>query len=407
MSTLSRRSLLTCVAASGLAALTMPAWTRATFAAAPTDKRFVLVILRGGLDGLAAVPPYGDSAYDSARADLAIGTGNGGVRKLDGTFGLNPFFKNFEALYKKRELAVVHAVASPYRERSHFEAQNVLENGTAMAHSDKGWLNRALTPLGLTDPTQALAISQSVPVVLQGERQVSSWMPNVLPEVSQDYLDRVLGLYENDPTLRVALEQGMQVRNMANAGHDGEKPMESGESMRGARAPNNLVPLAKTAGELIAKADGPRVAVLEATGWDTHAAQGAEDGQLARRLENLDQAMDAFATAMAPVWSETAVVLVTEFGRTVAPNGSSGTDHGTGGVAFVLGGAVKGGQVIADWPGLSQSALYEGRDLKPTLDMRAIFKASLISHLGVDEAAVEGSVFPESRDVRPLSQLFA
>jgi uncharacterized protein (DUF1501 family) len=407
MSTLSRRSLLSCVAASGVASLATPLWTRATFAAAATDKRFVLIILRGGLDGLAAVPPYGDSAYDSARGDLAIGTGDGGIRKLDGTFGLNPFFKNFEAFYQKRELAVVHAIASPYRERSHFEAQNVLENGTAMAHSDKGWLNRALTPIGLTSPTQALAISQSVPVVLQGEHQVSSWMPNVLPEVSQDYLHRVLGLYEHDQTLRVALEQGMQVRNMANGGHDGEKPMDGGESMRGARAPNNLVPLAKTAGELIAKSDGPRVAVLEATGWDTHAAQGAEAGQLARRLENLDQAIGEFAKAMTTVWAKTAVVLVTEFGRTVAPNGSNGTDHGTGGVAFVLGGGVKGGQVIADWPGLSQSALYEGRDLKPTTDMRAIFKAALISHMGVDEAAIEASVFPSSRDIRPLTNLFA
>ena len=406
MSTLSRRSLLSFGAAAGLAAFSLPAWTRAAFAAAATDKRFVLVILRGGLDGLASAPPYGDPAYERARGDLAIDTGSDGILKLDETFGLNPFLKNFEAFYKKGELAVVHALASPYRERSHFDAQNVLENGTTLANSDKGWLNRALTPLNLTNPTQALAVAQSVPVVLQGEHQVSSWMPNVLPEVSQDYLDRVLALYDGDPVLRDALAQGLQVRDMANAGHDGETPMASAEMMRGARAPNNLVPLAKTAGELIAKSDGPRVAVLEATGWDTHAAQGTDDGQLARRLENLDQAMAAFATALGSTWSNTAVVLVTEFGRTVAPNGTSGTDHGTGGAAFVLGGAVKGGQVIADWPGLGQSALYQGRDLKPTTDMRAIFKAALISHMGVDEAAIEADVFPDSRAIAPLTKLF-
>lgn len=395
MTQLSRRSLVRSLGLASLSAA-LPSWTRIAFAKAPTDKRLVLVILRGGLDGLAIAPPYGDAAYRSARGELTIDD----VRKLDGTFALNPAMAGFETFWKKRQLALIHAVASPYRERSHFDAQSVLECGTGRALGDTGWLNRALKPLQLADATQALAIAQTVPLVLRGDQQVSSWMPNVLPEVSQDYLSRVLALYQRDPVLHAALSQGMNVRDMA-AGSAPDK-----EQMKDARGVANLVPLARTAGELIAKPNGPRIAVLEATGWDTHARQGTDDGLLTYHLTNLDRAMSEFAAATGPVWSKTAVVIVTEFGRTVAPNGSGGTDHGMASAAFVLGGAVKGGQVIADWPGLSQSALYEGRDLKPTTDMRAIFKAALISHLGLDDAAVESIVLPDARGVAPLTKLF-
>ncbi len=378
-------------------ALAGPLASRA-FAAATDDARFALVILRGGLDGLAAVPPYGDGAYSRLRGPLALGApgGEGSVLPLDGLFGLHPALANFHAMYGDGQLAIAHAVASPYRERSHFDGQKVLEaGGTSPETSDGGWLNRALAALAEESfGRDAIALADSVPLVLRGPVTVSSWAPSRLPDTDEDTLARVREIYEaTDPALATQLTQALNARGLA-----GDAGMDSG--MRGGG--QQLAPLATAAGRFLAAADGPRIAVLESGGWDTHANQGAANGTLAQRLQQLDNGIASLKTELGSIWEKTTVVIVTEFGRTVAANGTRGTDHGTAGVAFVAGGTVAGGRVIADWPGLGERDLYEGRDLMPTLDLRALFKGVLGEQYGLSARALDTLVFPESSAVAPV-----
>jgi uncharacterized protein (DUF1501 family) len=264
-----------------------------------------------------------------------------------------------------------------------------------------GWLNRALGPMGVNDPRLALAIAQSVPVILQGTRQVSSWMPPQLPSVDDDYLQRLRAMYARDPMLGPALDRALEVGAVAKA--TGGDSQSNATAMRGARG-YRFEPLAKMAANIIAQPNGPRVAVMESGGWDTHQGQGTTQGILAFLLDNLDQGVKAMRETLAPVWDKTAILFFTEFGRTVAPNGSLGTDHGIASVAFVVGGAVNGGKVLGNWPGLKPNNLYEGRDLAPTTDLRAVFKGVLADHMRMPRNAVE-SVFPESANVAPLSAL--
>lgn len=363
-----------------------------------TDRRLVFVFLRGGMDGLSAVPAYGDPDFAGKRGDLAVappGT-NGGALRLDGVFGLSPFLVELHKLYEARELAVLHAVASPYRERSHFDGQNLLENGTAKPFGrDAGWLNVALAE---STSAGGLALGPNVPLVLRGPATVSSWSPSVLPAPDADLLERLAQLYRDDPLLAKPFAAARAAQGLME-GEEGRRGMNAG--------PQAVVQLAKGAGTFLAKRDGPRVATIDFGGWDTHANQIGEYSPLTRNLRLLDRAVATLKGALGPAWKQTTVLIVTEFGRTVAINGSRGTDHGTAGAAFVVGGAVRGGRVIADWPGLADRALYEGRDLTPTLDLRALFKAALIAQLGLGEAALETKVFPESRGVRPLEGLFA
>ncbi len=389
----SRRAFVGGVLAAGATAM-LP---RCVFADVATDARFVLVLLRGALDGLAAVPAYGDGNYASKRGALAITTPH---LKLNGTFALHPSLTHLHERFQAQELIVFHAVASPYRERSHFDGQDLLENGTdtpKAAHD--GWLNRAL-PL-LPDAKQratdriALALAQNLPLVLRGDARVGSWAPSRLPETDSDTLQRIADLYSTDEYFASRLQSALASDDIAGEG------MSAGR-----RDPlKSLDIVAAAAGKFLAAADGPRIAVLEAGGWDTHANQGAERGQLATRLRGLDQALDSLRAALGTAWARSAVLVVTEFGRTVAVNGTAGTDHGTATCAFLAGGAVAGGRVVTDWPGLATSALHEGRDLRPTLDVRAIMKGVLAAHLGATESGLEERVFPGSRAARPLERL--
>lgn len=368
-------------------------------AAAPwTERRLVFVFLRGGMDGLSAVPAYGDPDFAGQRGALAIaapGTPDGALA-LDGTFGLSPYLSEIHGLYAARELAVLHAIASPYRERSHFDAQNLLENGTARPFGrDAGWLNVALAESN----GHGVALGSNVPLVMRGPATVTSWSPSLLPSPDADLLERLAQLYRDDPLLAVPFAAARTAQQMMQGEGEG------GRGMRG--GPRAAVQLAKAAGTFLAKADGPRVATIDFGGWDTHANQTGEYSPLTRNLRLLDQAVATLKQALGPAWDTTAVLIVTEFGRTVAVNGSRGTDHGTASVAFAAGGAVRGGRVIADWPGLAAGALYDGRDLQPTLDMRALFKAALVAQLGLDEAVLQTKVFPDSQTVRPLDGLFA
>ena len=392
---LDRRRLLTGGATLALAG---PFASRA-FAAATDDARFVLVILRGGLDGLAAVPPYGEGAYARLRGSLALAApaANGGVLKLDGLFGLHPALANLHRMYLAGELAIAHAVASPYRERSHFDGQKVLEaGGTSPSTSDGGWLNRALAALAEESfGRDAIALSDTVPLVLRGPVTVGSWAPSRLPDTDEDTLARVREIYEAaDPILAARLTEALNARDLADAAG-----MESGMRAGG----QQLAPLAAAAGRFLAAEDGPRIAVVEAGGWDTHANQGGATGALAQRLQQLDNGIASLQRELGPAWARTTVMIVTEFGRTVAANGTRGTDHGTAGAAFVVGGAVAGGRMLADWPGLSARDLYEGRDLMPTLDLRALFKGALGEQYGLSTRALETEIFPGSSDIAPVS----
>jgi uncharacterized protein (DUF1501 family) len=369
--------------------------------AAPSagERRLVFVFLRGGMDGLAAVPAYADPNYAARRGVLAIGAPGtpGGALDLDGRFGLNPNLPEMHKLYATRELAVLHAIASPYRERSHFDAQNLIENGTARPFGrDTGWLNAAL---GVRPKTGGLALGQSIPLVLRGAAHVGSWSPSRLPGPDADLLERLAALYKDDPLLERSFKAARESQSMM-AG-------QSASGMEGGGGAQVVLALATAAGEALAKRDGPKVASIDFGGWDTHISQLGEYGALTRNLRLLDRSVAALRTSLGTAWQQTAVLIVTEFGRTVAPNGSSGTDHGTAGAAFVAGGAVRGRRVLTDWPGLGERDLHEGRDLRPTLDLRALFKAALIAQMAIDEAKLEGEVFPGSAGVRPLEGLFA
>jgi len=379
-----------------------------TFAAAPAepranDRRLVFMLLRGGMDGLSAVPPYGDTQYAAQRGALAVPAAStpGGALNLDGHFGLSPHLEEMHKLFAAGELAVLHAAASPYRERSHFDAQNLLENGTIRPFGrEAGWLNVALGTVGDGAGAQArtlgFALGPNVPLVLRGPTQTGSWSPSRLPQPDADLLDRLAALYRDDPLLGRSFAAAREAQTMMQ-GHD--------LGNMGSRA-LPVAELARAAGEILGRQDGPRVATIDFGGWDTHISQQGEYSQLTRNLRLLDRSVAVLKTALGSAWQHAAVLIVTEFGRAVAPNGSGGTDHGTAGAAFVAGGAVRGGRVISDWPGLGRRALYEERDLRPTLDLRALFKAALAAQLGIGEAALETEVFPDSRAVRPLDGVF-
>ena len=388
----------------GLGALALPLPNLA-LAAAATDRRFVFVVLRGGLDGIGAVVPYADPDYRALRGDIALAEPGqeGGVLDLDGRFGLHPALAPLETLWREKQLALVHAVATPYRQRSHFDGQDLLENGTADPRAKGGgWLNRAIALIGRpkeADRRLGLAMGQTVPLTLRGEVPVTSWAPAVLPDASSDFLAKVAALYRDDRVLGQAFAQGMGAHAMS-ALAIGERSMGATP----ARGPGAFKAAAEAAGKLLASPLGPRIAVLELNGFDTHAQQR---GRIAQPLAAFADGMAALKAALGPVWADTVVLAASEFGRTAGVNGTLGTDHGTAGVAFVLGGHLNGGRVLGSWPGLASSQLYETRDLAPTTDLRAVAKALLKDHLGLPADALGRVVFPESRTVKPMDGLVA
>jgi uncharacterized protein (DUF1501 family) len=379
---------------------------RTSFAApASGDARFVFVILRGALDGLAAVPPHGDPDYARLRGALAIAPpgASDGALPLDATFGLHPAFAYLHSAYQARELLVLHAVATPYRERSHFDGQDVLESGLPTPHaSPSGWLNRALQALPASPGRgrePGVALGQNVPLVLRGAAPIASWSPSSLPQVDEDTLARIAERYAPDALLSQRLSEALAAEQLAAEVSDSDPTQAPtmGSMQAAARAPvARYEEVVRTAGAFLRRPDGPSVAVFDTSGWDTHFNEGGAQGQLRARLSALDQGLSALREALGPVWSRTVVLLATEFGRTAAANGTRGTDHGTGAAAFLLGGAVAGGRVRADWPGLSAAALYQNRDLRPTCDLRQIVKSVLHDHLGVSAQALDQRVFPDS-----------
>jgi uncharacterized protein (DUF1501 family) len=372
-----------------------------SFAGAPDPggKRFVMVILRGGMDGLYAVPAVGDPDFAAARGALAQYAS--APLPLDKLFALHPNLVQLHAMYGRGELSVVQAVGLSYRERSHFDAQQVLESGGTRPYElASGWLGRALG----AGPAKGLALSTTVPLVLRGPGVVDTWAPSSLPDPSTDLVTRLERMYDSDPALATALARAKALHFDTAMMAEVNAPMPA---MDGGARPGAFVTLAQRAAEFLSQRSGPKAAVLELGGWDSHANQAAPNGATANNLRQLDAGLAALREGLLAgrVWRDTVVVVATEFGREVAINGTMGTDHGSGGAAFVLGGAVKGGRVLADWPGLAKRERYEGRDLRTTTDLRAVLKGVLSDHLQVSARALSHDVFPGSDAVRAMAVL--
>lgn len=350
---------------------------RVLFARAATHRRFVFILQRGAADGLHTVVPWGDPRYDEVRGPLAINVPQSS--RLDGTFALHPTLKEFSALYAGKQALFVHAVASPYRDRSHFDGQNVLESGgTAPYQLKDGWLNRLLGLLPAPH-RHAVALAPTIPLAFRGAERVTSYAPAAALLASEDLLGRVRQLYAEDAQLHALWAAAMDEQVMAGEGPGG---------------PRRSTPaaLGHAAATLLAQPEGARIAMIETGGWDTHAAQ---NGRMEVQLRGLDAMVAALRAGLGPAWSETVLLVATEFGRTVLPNGTGGTDHGTASAALVAGGAVRGGRVIADWPGLGAASLHDGRDLRPTLDLRALIAAVAADTFGVERELTQRTLFPQ------------
>nr|WP_193100401.1 DUF1501 domain-containing protein [Burkholderia sp. Z1] len=378
---LSRRQFLSVAAAGAGAILVAP---RIVFANVETDRRFVFVIQRGAADGLNIVVPYAEPAYASLRGALAIDTS--AATRLDGTFALHPSLAQTAQLYRDGQALFVHAIASPYRDRSHFDGQNVLETGGRAPYQVKdGWLNRLAALLPATRES-AIAFAPTVPLALRGTVHAASYAPSGLPAAPDDLLARVSALYEADTQLGPLWQSAMDARGLAGDAHARQDPAGVG----------------KLAATFLARDDGPRIAMIETGGWDTHSAQNA---RLANQLKALDTMLAALRDGLGPAWQHTTVLVATEFGRTAAANGTGGTDHGQASVAMLAGGAVAGGRVIADWPGLRPGDLYEGRDLKPTASLDALISGAAAESLRLDPRRTASALFAESGETRPMTGL--
>jgi uncharacterized protein (DUF1501 family) len=365
------------------------------------DPRLIVIILRGALDGLATVAPVGDPDYAALHGSIALSSdGPHAATMLDSFFALHPSMPVLARLYKEKHAAVIHAVATPYRDRSHFDGQDVLESGYAgPGRVQSGWLNRALEVLPKGGRvTGGLAVGATTPLLLRGAAPTVGWAPAALPQADDDTASRLIDLYNHrDPALATALSQGLKLEKTG-----------FGDDMKPKPGINNvgvMRQVSRGAAKLMAVDDGPRIAALAFDGWDTHANEGGPVGRLAQLLSGLDGALGELESGLGERWRDTVVVVATEFGRTARINGTEGTDHGTGTIALLAGGAVNGGRVIADWPGLKASNLHEGRDLAPTSDLRAALKGVLGDHLGLSERLLAERVFPDSAQVKPMQGL--
>lgn len=389
---LSRRSFLTRSALIGCSAAASPLLTPISMAAAPWDMRLVVIILRGGLDGLDAVRPYGDPAFAEWRPTLGTAKGELGP-DLDGFFGLHPALGDLMPLWQAGDLAFTHAVSTPYRDkRSHFDGQDLLEAGTpSMAGVRDGWLNRMLMQVPGVEAHTAFALGQGDVKVLLGNAPVSEWVPGADMEISPQAIRLSERIMEDDPAFHAAFSEALmlsEIENVPIRGQDALKALQ--KDMKVAAGKGSHVRVSQFAAEQLRK--DTRVVAFSLNGWDTHNNQKRT---LAPALKRLAGSIVALRDGVGPeIWQKTAILAMTEFGRTVRQNGTGGTDHGTGGALLMAGGAIRGGQVHGPWPGLDETSLYKRRDLMPTGDVRAPAAWIMRAMAGLDRGTLESTVFP-------------
>lgn len=393
---LTRRFLLKGALLAGCSAAAHPLMNAVTFAAVPGDRRLVVIILRGGMDGLDIVQPHGDPMLAQLRPGFAIGPA-AGAADLDGFFGLHPLLvPKLMPMWAAGELGFAQAVSTPYRDkRSHFDGQDMLEAGTGMdvpvSRLRDGWLNRLLQTLPGATAETAYSVGEEELRILSGAAPTMSWTPEAWLGLSSQGRRLLESIYHDDPLFRDAAEDALRMTapEAQMAGDDSAPaPRRRPAKPEAVKVPGRD-PLAAFAAERLRGA--ARIAAFSLTGWDTHRGQV---NALRRPAEQLAAALTTLKSELGPVWGETLVLAMTEFGRTARQNGSGGTDHGTGGALVMAGGALKGGKVYGRWPGLAEADLYAGRDLMPTADSRAYAAWALAGLFGTPRAALEGAIFP-------------
>ncbi len=398
----SRRQFL---AGSG-ALITWAYQTRIAASSPGRDPRLLVINLRGGLDGVGAVAPVGDPAYHALREEAVLSGSDPSLGiPLDGMFVLHPALKTLGELYRQGQVLIAHAISTPYRNRSHFDAQDVLESGLAgPGTASSGWLNRALSGLAAGEalaPAKGLAIGAQVPLILRGDASVMSWMPPGYAPAGDDIRSRLHGLYQHtDAELFQAFQGAMELEEITG----GEAAMRSSASKtgQGKQGADKKAQMSATAvGKLLSDPEGPRIGAMDLNGWDTHINGEPFDPRFISQLKRLDAVISSLQATLQPVWDQTTICVITEFGRTVRINGSSGTDHGVATAAFLIGGGINGGKMLTDWPGLGERDLYEGRDLRPTADIRGLFKGVLREGFDMTDRQLDEAVFPDSEMISP------
>ncbi|HXQ09597.1 MAG TPA: DUF1501 domain-containing protein [Caulobacteraceae bacterium] len=434
---LNRRSALFAAAGLGISVTFLARAAHAASEGGLAQRKLVVFICRGAMDGLSVSPPIGDANYQPLRTEIAIagfGQPNGALQ-LDSTFGLHPRLETVHALALKGEARIAPAIATPDRARSHFEAQDVLESGQPATQATSGWLNRAMESLSATRTVHAMSVGPQEPLILRGRMEAASWSPGGIKERDPRLAQILTDLYAGDALLAPALASGLQTEAMAAiatapdlnamaappaamqpgamqqqpaaAAQSNPQQLQAYAAQQQQQAANQARKLGDTLAKFMLEPNGPQIAAVSLDGFDTHANQGAADGQLAIRLRGLDAAIDGLSSGLGPEWNNTVVVVATEFGRTARMNGTKGTDHGTASTALVLGGSLKRGGIIGDWPTLQEAKLFENRDTAPTVDMRGLFKGVLAEQLGVDRRALDTTVFPDSAGVEPVAGIVA
>ena len=364
-------------------------------AAERRSPKLVVIICRGAMDGLSVSPPSHDPAYLDLRGSIAITPDK--ALALDSDFGLHPKLATLQRLALAGQARIAPAVAWPLHIRSHFEAQDLLETGADKLYGvQTGWLNRTVQALSEDRSARAIAVAPQAPLILQGPAAYDTLSPGAPFNPAGSRLAGILqDLYQPDPILGPAFAAGLAVEHEAMALNANAPALKA----------NDARDFATAAARFLAAPGGPAIAVISLDGFDTHANQGAAEGQLANRLAGLDDVLAGLEKGLGSDWAQTAVVVATEFGRTAHVNGTGGTDHGTASTLILAGGAIKGGGIIGDWPGLGSGQLFENRDTAPTLDMRRVFKTLIVEHLGVDRHLADTRVFPESHDAGLISGL--
>lgn len=377
---LSRRRFLGNSLFAGCSAAASPLITPVTLAAVPGETRLVVIILRGAMDGLDTVQPYGDKYLAQHRKNLKFGEA-AGAYDLDGFFSLNQGLSDLMPLWRSDELAFAHAVSTPYRDkRSHFDGQDILETGSAgeISSDSNGWLNRALSLIPQASTQTAFAVGRDNMLLLKGNAPSSSWSPEIDMELSEHGQSLLDLIYADDPLFHSASSQAIEL----------SMEMDKAQGMNGSKA-RSVGALASFAAQRLNEES--RIAAFSIGGWDTHREQ---QSAMPKALKQLSASLTTLKQELGRNWSNTVVLAMTEFGRTVRENGGSGTDHGTGGAMVMAGGLLRGGKVYGDWPGLGEGDLYAGRDLMPTRDVRAYAAWVLRAQFGLGLTDLEGLVFP-------------